>query len=73
MDKPLFEPIITKKKTTTLNDKEVSISGINDFDRKPTKSTLPEYNINSEKVKKNIEIDVRKKQLKHKKCLLMLY
>lgn len=67
MDKPLFEPIITKKKTTTLNDKEVSISGINDFDRKPSKSIPAEHNINSEKVKKNIDIDARKKATKTQK------
>ena len=67
MDKPIFEPIITKKKTTTLNDKEVSISGINDFDRKPSKSTLPEHNTTSKKVKKIIEIDARKKATKTQK------
>lgn len=65
MDKPLFEPIITKK-SSTLNDKAVSINGINDFDRKPS-------NFSSQTTskpiitKKNTEVDLRKKATKTQK------
>lgn len=65
MEKPSFEPIITKK-ASTLNDKAVSINGINDFDRKPSNSSS-QTTSKPIPTKKNTEVDFRKKATKTQK------